>query len=134
MFGDCSRTLQVALIVSYDYLSTLDREVRLVRGRKLTWAKAIFLLNRYWAVVFFLLNFVLMVVHMGDKQSCLKLTYAWEVGKVIGPLVSVAFSGTRIYAISYQNATITSVVVLLGMGPVIADIIVGIILKGLKPL
>ncbi|KAI1794510.1 hypothetical protein LXA43DRAFT_108182 [Ganoderma leucocontextum] len=40
----------VALIV-FEYLTTLDREVDFVRGRKLSWAKCIFLLNRYGSIL-----------------------------------------------------------------------------------
>ncbi|KAI0648021.1 hypothetical protein C8Q79DRAFT_925042 [Trametes meyenii] len=68
--------------------------MRLVWGRKLTWAKGIFLLNRYLTIIYFLLGWVQTVFPMGDQQ----LTNVWAVCGMIMPMVS------------------------LGMGPLIVDI------------
>ncbi|KAI0670753.1 hypothetical protein C8Q78DRAFT_809642 [Trametes maxima] len=78
-------------------------------GRRFTWSKTIFLLNRYSAIILGLLLWVEMVLPT-------------EICGIIRSIASAVFSGTLIYAISYRNAPITSVVVFLGMAPVLARI------------
>ena len=37
-----------AALLSFEYVLTFDREVRLIWGRRITGATVIFVLNRYW--------------------------------------------------------------------------------------
>lgn len=39
-----------AALVGFEYIITFDREIDFLRGRKISWAKCIFLLNRYGSI------------------------------------------------------------------------------------
>ncbi len=52
----CSELLASPALVLFEHLTTLDCEVRLVRRRRLSYAGAVFLLNRYLALLLFFLS------------------------------------------------------------------------------
>ncbi|EIW51711.1 uncharacterized protein TRAVEDRAFT_136581, partial [Trametes versicolor FP-101664 SS1] len=47
-----------AVIFLFEYLITIDCEVRLAWSRKLSWARLIFLLNRYIALFLYFLSLI----------------------------------------------------------------------------
>ncbi|PIL24138.1 hypothetical protein GSI_13890 [Ganoderma sinense ZZ0214-1] len=46
--------VSAAALIVFEYIITLDREIDFLRGRKFSWAKCIFLLNRYGSIVNYL--------------------------------------------------------------------------------
>ncbi|KAM5533257.1 hypothetical protein V8D89_013034 [Ganoderma adspersum] len=43
--------VSAAALIVFEYITTLDREIDFLRGRKFSWAKCIFLLNRYGSIL-----------------------------------------------------------------------------------
>ena len=43
-----------AALIVFEHIATLDREIDFLKGRKFSWAKCIFLLNRYGSIVNYL--------------------------------------------------------------------------------
>ncbi|KAI0748200.1 hypothetical protein C8Q80DRAFT_1317665 [Daedaleopsis nitida] len=97
--------LAAFVLVVFEYVVTFDREVQFAWGRRLSWAKSIFLLNRYLTI----LEYFLVLGPMLPVVNFFLPTFS--------PLFP-AFSGLRIYAISGYDPFITVIVCALAMVPV----------------
>ncbi|KAI0669609.1 hypothetical protein C8Q78DRAFT_977205, partial [Trametes maxima] len=97
-------TLAAFALLAFEYAITLDREVRLVWGRKVSGATLLFILNRYW--LFF--QYVTQVVTTYPISET--VSYEYRVCNVVGymvlvgnggpPFIWAAFSTLRGYALS----------------------------------
>ncbi|KAI0357889.1 hypothetical protein OH77DRAFT_1435598 [Trametes cingulata] len=99
------------VIIVYDYLITLDCEVRTGWCRKFTWGKLVLLLNRYLSILLYLLSLV-PLLPAEDLLTDVTLLY----------MVWAAFSGLRVYAISNHSRLAVWLVVSLALVPVAIDI------------
>ncbi|KAL1944510.1 hypothetical protein VTO73DRAFT_2940 [Trametes versicolor] len=119
---DCVNLAAFTLVL-FEHLTTLDREVRLVRRRRLSYAGAVFLLNRYLALLLFFLSLgPLLPTHNTMRFVCRALNYATQMVVIALYLNWSAFSGLRIYAISGQNDVVTWAVVVISSVPAIINI------------
>ncbi|KAI0647124.1 hypothetical protein C8Q79DRAFT_1009264 [Trametes meyenii] len=128
-------------VILFDYVITFDNEVRFAWCRKYSWAKIIFLFNRYLSIASYFLSLgpllpmsnLLRHVHprycvvLGKiitllVCSCKVLNYSMETVTVLLYGVWAAFSGLRVYAISGRNWIITAIVTLLALVPVGSNI------------
>ncbi|KAI0670348.1 hypothetical protein C8Q78DRAFT_119285 [Trametes maxima] len=73
--------VNLAVFVLYDYLITLDREVRLLWGRKISLGKGVFLLNRYSSLLLFLLS-CLELLPVGKGVLCSPHLHVGNVGDI----------------------------------------------------
>ncbi|KAI9062446.1 hypothetical protein FKP32DRAFT_1593603 [Trametes sanguinea] len=91
-------------LLAYEYVITLDREVHLVWGRKLTGATVLFVLNRYWLFFEYITQTItvypLSEAVMHCTSSCNVVTYCTIIGNAGPPLIWAAFSTLRGYALS----------------------------------
>ncbi|TBU50811.1 hypothetical protein BD309DRAFT_848542 [Dichomitus squalens] len=125
-------------VVFYEYLITFDLEVRYIWGRRLTWAKVVFLLNRYTTPVYYIgLVFPLLLpatrLRYATLPYAIKLTnidnFADYYGDHLTDLLLSAFAGLRIYPISDKNRFITLAVVLLSLFPIATNMVAVIPLR-----
>ncbi|TBU35903.1 hypothetical protein BD311DRAFT_648190 [Dichomitus squalens] len=99
--------LAVFVVILYEYLITVDREVHFAWGRKLSWARCVFLLNRYLTILVYLVVLGPLLPTVNTFNS---LTYFHR-----------AFAGIRIYAISARNRVVTVIVVALALVPAVTN-------------
>ncbi|RDX56695.1 hypothetical protein OH76DRAFT_1337098, partial [Lentinus brumalis] len=111
-------------VLFYEYMITFDREVHYAWGRRLTWARAMFFLNRYLSLLQYFATFASTIlppsyfvsVHMlrcGLQQACIIILFAvWAV-----------FSGLRVYAISGNRKLLAYTVVFFALIPVATCIV-----------
>ncbi|KAH9889400.1 hypothetical protein C8Q73DRAFT_707436 [Cubamyces lactineus] len=91
-------TFAAFALLSFEYVITLDREVRLVWGRKVTGATVLFVLNRYWLFLEYITQVV--TTFPISEKSCNVVGYMAIVGNAGPPFVWAAFSALRGYALS----------------------------------
>ncbi|TBU35947.1 hypothetical protein BD311DRAFT_772984 [Dichomitus squalens] len=113
-------------VVFYEYLITFDLEVRYIWGRRLTWAKVVFLLNRYTTPVYYI-GLVFPLLLPATRLRYATLPYAIKLPKI--DVECSSFAGLRIYPISDKNRFITLVVVLLSLFPIATNIVAVILLQ-----
>ncbi|RDX56696.1 hypothetical protein OH76DRAFT_1477273 [Lentinus brumalis] len=130
--------LAVFAVLLFEYLITFDREVQFAWGRELSWARTIFLLNRYLSILEYLVvlgpllptvnyvrhvhNDVLHCHKLTDtRTSCALLTRLMQVFQIVLYIVWAAFAGLRVYAISARNFVVTVVVVVLAVVPAVTN-------------
>ncbi|KAH9896808.1 hypothetical protein C8Q73DRAFT_789121 [Cubamyces lactineus] len=112
--------------LGWEYLITLDREVRLVWRRKINSASVIFLLNRYIMLVQFAVQLplsflisdehttaIVLISQLHISQSCVVLNRVLAVFSVAPYFVWAAFSSLRAYAMSNRTWPIAMLVYLL---------------------
>ncbi|EJF65928.1 hypothetical protein DICSQDRAFT_124031 [Dichomitus squalens LYAD-421 SS1] len=99
--------LAVFVVILYEYLITVDREVHFAWGRKLSWARCVFLLNRYLTILVYLVVLGPLLPTVNTFNS---LTYFYR-----------AFAGIRIYAISARNRVVSVIVVALALVPAVTN-------------
>ncbi|KAI1795802.1 hypothetical protein LXA43DRAFT_880959, partial [Ganoderma leucocontextum] len=109
--------LAVFVVLVFEYLVTFDREVHFAWGRKPSWAKTIFLLNRYLSIV----EYFVVLGPLLPTISTFVSNFAAIRARCILTQLHRAFSGTRIYAISTRNWSVTSIVVLLALVPAVMN-------------
>ncbi|KAH9946052.1 uncharacterized protein BXZ73DRAFT_72912 [Epithele typhae] len=108
--------LSVFVLILFEYLVTFDREVRFAWGKKISWARTIFLLNRYLSIFEYL--FLLgPLLPLSTVSSCNVVTRTSEVLQIILYAVWAAFAGIRIHAISARTWWITILVTGLALVP-----------------
>ncbi|TBU50856.1 hypothetical protein BD309DRAFT_944822 [Dichomitus squalens] len=117
--------LAVFVVILYEYLITVDREVHFAWGRKLSWARCVFLLNRYLTILVYLvvLGPLLPTVNtfVNVFRSCVFLTRMMQALQVTLYIVWAAFAGIRIYAISARNRVVSVIVVALALVPAVTN-------------
>ncbi|TFK92132.1 hypothetical protein K466DRAFT_573300 [Polyporus arcularius HHB13444] len=87
---------------------TFDREVHYAWGRRLTWARAMFFLNRYLSLLQYFATFASTILPPSYFQACIIILFAvWAV-----------FSGLRVYAISGNRKLLAYIVVFFALIPV----------------
>ncbi|KAI0659123.1 hypothetical protein C8Q70DRAFT_933866 [Cubamyces menziesii] len=99
--------------LGWEYLITLDREVRLVWRCKINSASVIFLLNRYIMLVQFAVQ--LPLSFLISDESCIVLNRVLAVFSVAPYFVWAAFSSLRAYAMSNRTWPIAILVYLLSI-------------------
>ncbi|KAI0749806.1 hypothetical protein C8Q80DRAFT_1313522 [Daedaleopsis nitida] len=113
-------------LLLFEYLTTFDREAHYAWGRKLTWARTMFFLNRYLSLFQYFVGvgsaflpptFYRQVFDEAQNrviQGCTAMLYVvWAV-----------FSGLRLYAITEHARALAILVALIAsLGPVIASIV-----------
>ncbi|OSC97297.1 hypothetical protein PYCCODRAFT_1398958 [Trametes coccinea BRFM310] len=101
-------TLAAFVLLAFEYVITLDREVHLVWGRKLTGATVLFVLNRYWLF----LEYISQVITMFpiSEKSCNVVNQFVIIGNAGPPLIWAAFSTLRGYALSGRKWWIAPVI------------------------
>ena len=57
------------MLLIYDYLITIERDVTLFWGRKITGATVIFYTNRYWNVLYYILAVSTTLPSLSDRVS-----------------------------------------------------------------
>ncbi|RPD66214.1 hypothetical protein L227DRAFT_570117 [Lentinus tigrinus ALCF2SS1-6] len=102
--------LAVFVVLVFEFLITFDREVHFAWGRKLSWARTIFLMNRYLSILEYL-------VVLGPLLPTLNY-FAFQVVLYV---VWAGFAGWRVYAISGRNSILTTIVVLLAVVPAVTN-------------
>ncbi|KAM5532021.1 hypothetical protein V8D89_014272 [Ganoderma adspersum] len=112
--------LAVFVVIVFEHVMTFDREVHFAWGCKPSWARCIFLLNRYLSIMEYLVVLGPLLPTV-NTFSCVFLTKLMQILQVILYIVWAAFSGTRIYAISARNRSVTSVVVFLALVPAVTN-------------
>ncbi|KAI9062447.1 hypothetical protein FKP32DRAFT_1677387 [Trametes sanguinea] len=101
-------TLAAFVLLAFEYVITLDREVRLVWGRKTTGATVLFVLNRYWLFFEYITQVITMFPITVPRfehtlllaTTCNVIGYMVIVGNAGPPLIWAAFSTLRGYALS----------------------------------
>ena len=89
----------IALLV-FEHLTTLDREIDFLWDHKFSWAKVIFLINRYIGLLYFVGSFVISLpgqsfsvsAHLKAvrrKAERAPLTYGTEVAPVLGVIATL---------------------------------------------
>ncbi|TBU65792.1 hypothetical protein BD310DRAFT_984939 [Dichomitus squalens] len=107
-------------VVFYEYLITFDLEVRYIWGRRLTWAKVVFLLNRYTTPVYYI-GLVFPLLLPATRLRYATLPHAIKLTKI--DVECSSFAGLRIYPISDKNRFITLAVVLLSLFPIATNMV-----------
>ncbi|KAI0359561.1 hypothetical protein OH77DRAFT_1420084 [Trametes cingulata] len=104
--GEYAAATQDIALLAFEYVITLDREVRLVWGRKATGATVLFVLNRYW-LFFQYITQVITTYPLSQSVSTNSGSYVCEVvgymvivGNGGPPFIWAAFSTLRGYALS----------------------------------
>ncbi|KAI0807510.1 hypothetical protein C8Q74DRAFT_1227882, partial [Fomes fomentarius] len=108
-------------LLLYEYATTLDLEIDYAWGRKLTWARAMFFLNRYITLLQFLAGLGSAFLTPSDF-SCIYLTRTTQTCTIILYIVWAIFSGIRVYTITGCNKTIAALVLFLGLVPVVTSL------------
>ncbi|TFK92131.1 hypothetical protein K466DRAFT_582238 [Polyporus arcularius HHB13444] len=112
--------LAVFAVLLFEYLITFDREVQFAWGRELSWARTIFLLNRYLSILEYLVVLGPLLPTV-NYVSCALLTRLMQVFQIVLYIVWAAFAGLRVYAISARNSVVTVVVVVLAVVPAVTN-------------
>ncbi|TBU27604.1 hypothetical protein BD311DRAFT_778821 [Dichomitus squalens] len=116
----CSLFAEAALIF-HEYLITFDSEVRLMWRRKITGASIIFFLNRYIMLLSQL--FILPTWAPVSDLSCAALGWLDVIFNLAPYFVWNGFATLRVYALTGRDWRIPSIVALLMLGPIAANII-----------
>ncbi|RPD66215.1 hypothetical protein L227DRAFT_606340 [Lentinus tigrinus ALCF2SS1-6] len=102
-------------LLFFEYMITFNREVHYAWGRRLTWARAMFFLNRYFSLLQYFATFASTILppsYFRVQQACIVVLFGvWAV-----------FSGLRVYAISGNQMGLTLLVVCLALVPVATSI------------
>ncbi|KAI0831379.1 hypothetical protein BC628DRAFT_1415893 [Trametes gibbosa] len=106
------------VVLLFEHLITLDCEVQLAWGRKLSCARVVFLLNRYLSLFLLFLSLVPLL-----PTNNLVGQFMIRVLTAILYTVWAVFSGLRIYAISNHSRFVTLAVVSLALVPVGTNIV-----------
>ncbi|KAJ8473870.1 hypothetical protein ONZ51_g7598 [Trametes cubensis] len=110
-------TLAAFALLSFEYVITFDREVRLVWGRKVTGATVLYVLNRYWLFLEYITQ-VVTTFPISEKlvfsilQSCDVVGYMVIVGNAGPPFIWAAFSALRGYALSGRKSWVALIILL----------------------
>jgi len=110
-----------AVIIFYDHLLYLDQEVSLFWRKKLFTSSVIFILNRYFLLVYgviCLLQIPLWTTAMGCEATNLAL----YITNIILFVVTAMFSALRVYAISSGDKAIAFAVLIIGIIPAIINL------------
>ena len=92
-------TPTIALLV-FEHLTTLDREIDFLWDHKFSWAKVIFLINRYIGLLYFVGSFVISLPGQSFSVSAhltavcrnaerASFTYGTEVAPVLGVIATL---------------------------------------------
>ncbi|KAI1795801.1 hypothetical protein LXA43DRAFT_1163716 [Ganoderma leucocontextum] len=115
-------------LLFFEYLITFNRELCYVRDHKRTWAKAMFILNRYISLfqAFVTLFSAMLPVSpfVLSFPSCVFLGRTIEVCQISLYAVWAVFSALRVYALSNNNRVAVAPVALLSSAPVMTFIAV----------
>ncbi|KAI0675651.1 hypothetical protein C8Q78DRAFT_1005790 [Trametes maxima] len=112
---NCCGCSVLALLV-YEYLLTLDQEIRLFWKRKFTTASALFFVIRYWTLI----NYDL-VGASTLARICALLIKAQAGITIFQYIPWAAFSALRVLALSGMRWTLAAIVFALGSGPAIVN-------------
>ncbi|KAI0807880.1 hypothetical protein C8Q74DRAFT_97946 [Fomes fomentarius] len=122
--------LQALSLLLYEYATTLDLEIDYAWGRRLTWARVMFFLNRCITLLQLLTslgsafltpsNFVLSCIYLPRiNQTCVIILYVvWAI-----------FSGLRVYTITGRNKTITTLVLSVGLVPAVTSLTLDVLIR-----
>ncbi|KAI0663956.1 hypothetical protein C8Q70DRAFT_943937 [Cubamyces menziesii] len=103
-------TLAAFALLSFEYVITFDREVRLVWGRKVTGATVLYVLNRYWLFLEYITQVV--TTFPISEKSCDVVGYMVIVGNAGPPFIWAAFSALRGYALSGRKSWVALIILL----------------------
>ncbi|KZT00616.1 uncharacterized protein LAESUDRAFT_708688 [Laetiporus sulphureus 93-53] len=120
--------LSIALVV-YEHLLDLPREIRFVWLGKWGWGSVVYVVNRYcilaWAVIYTLPWNIVSLIYANEISGrsfwLTEVHYAEQLLK--------AFSALRVFAVSGRNSIITALVLVLGLAPVITNIVLVILTR-----
>ncbi|KAI0642075.1 hypothetical protein C8Q79DRAFT_1013952 [Trametes meyenii] len=126
----------VLALLAYDYLLTLDQEIKQFWKRKITAASALFFIIRYWTLINYDLVGASTWAHMSDKinaaiadgssapltiQSCALLIKAQAGITIFQYMPWAAFSALRVLALSGMRWSLAVIVFVLGSGPAVVN-------------
>ncbi|PIL30359.1 hypothetical protein GSI_07544 [Ganoderma sinense ZZ0214-1] len=105
----------------YEYLLTIDYEVELFWRRKFTGASALFFLNRYLRLWFYIAQLIFWASLSSPvrRSTCLPVV----VVLIRATIPSRAFSGLRMFAISSKNWSLSIIVFALSIVPFATDLV-----------
>ncbi|KAH9913073.1 uncharacterized protein BXZ73DRAFT_82009 [Epithele typhae] len=117
MSGDqTSYDPELITLISYEYIITLDAELDLFWRQRITGASAIFLINRYWVLIY---NLTLLQDYRPFSQSsCAVWVNGTRVVEILSYVPWASFSALRAFALSGRSWLVGGVVLLLSMAPV----------------
>ncbi|TBU42631.1 hypothetical protein BD309DRAFT_865942 [Dichomitus squalens] len=121
----CSLFAEAALIL-HEYLITFDSEVRLMWRRKITGASIIFFLNRYIMLLsqlFILPTWAPVSDLTISRCRCAALGWLDVIFNLAPYFVWNVFATLRVYALTGRDWRIPSIVALLMLGPIAANIV-----------
>ncbi|KAH9852023.1 hypothetical protein C2E23DRAFT_731504 [Lenzites betulinus] len=95
-------------LLAYDYLLTFHHEVRFVWGRKFSAATVLFVLNRYFIILLYVVDMVTQCPGVGRFITVLE---------VVPYIIWATFSSLRAYALSRRNAIIGVIIFVLSLVP-----------------
>ncbi|TBU29278.1 hypothetical protein BD311DRAFT_756864 [Dichomitus squalens] len=116
----CTALTSFALLL-FEYVTTFDREIRYLSDGKRTWAKAVFILNRYISLLQSTATLFCALSSPSLYRSCVILPRIIEASAVLLCAVWTVFSTLRVYAFGGNKAAIAVLVGLLSCVTVIAD-------------
>ncbi|EJF57615.1 hypothetical protein DICSQDRAFT_68854, partial [Dichomitus squalens LYAD-421 SS1] len=120
--------------VFYEFLLTLDLEIRLVWHRRLRGATLIFFLNRYITLAKYL--FTMLSEHAPTQTVSISCARLWKITNflvILAYMVWAAFSTMRVFVLSQSKIYLPVVVLTIFLFPVATET-VGLSFKGLLPL
>ncbi|KAI0772852.1 hypothetical protein BD413DRAFT_542630 [Trametes elegans] len=110
----------VPTFLLYDYLITLDEEIRLFWKRKFTGASVLFLFIRYYTLLSYDVLGVITFAELSDI-SCVRLTRVQAAFTMLQYIPWAIFSTLRVLALSGLNWALALVVFLLSIAPAAAN-------------
>ncbi|EIW58770.1 uncharacterized protein TRAVEDRAFT_20676 [Trametes versicolor FP-101664 SS1] len=103
-------------LLLYDYILTFRHEVRFVWGRKISGATALFLVNRYFIILPYLLGVVMQFPI--QSKACPGIGRFVAVLEFLPYIIWATFSALRAYALSGRTTAIGIVIFILSLVPV----------------
>ncbi|KAH9895751.1 hypothetical protein C8Q73DRAFT_664849 [Cubamyces lactineus] len=112
----------LALLV-YDWLTSLGQESVVIWSKPKTAASALYIFSRYSVLLSNVIALLAGFPGILITERCVATIYLSVVVKYVAMIAPAVFSALRVYALTQKNKPLSAVVLVLGLGPFVVNMV-----------